>query len=154
MGPRTHRLVFKQECAAPDPHESKHRLGANVVALQMKTKQIFVAFAILATFIGCSPEKDTTVPADFIGVWKTGAPQYADTFLQVPTNGVTLRKDEYTYESYAIVNIENVSEDSRTLYTISYNDLDSGEYKLSFYYDPENGGLIRFNNQEHLIWAR
>ncbi|MEE9231251.1 MAG: hypothetical protein V3U86_11155 [Acidobacteriota bacterium] len=157
MGPRTHRLVFGQECAAPDPpdlHESNHRLGANVVALQMKPKPVFLAFTILATFIGCSPEKDTTVPADLIGVWRTGAPQYADTFLQFTTNGVTLRKDEYTYDSYAIVNIENVSEDSRTLYTISYEDLDGGEYKLSFYYDPANGGLIRFKNQEHLIWAR
>ncbi len=147
-------LGRKRRSSGPHRTGRPGLVAETVWALQMKPIPVLLAFAILATFIGCSPEKDTTVPADLIGVWRTVAPQYADTFLQFTANGVTFGRGEYTDDSYAIVNIENVSEDSRTLYIISYNDLDSEEYKLSFYYDPANGGLITFKNQEHLIWAR
>ena len=41
------------------------------------------------------------------------------------------------------------------LYALHYSGDDSGkEYTLSFYYYPENGGLLRFKGQKNLEWKR
>jgi len=40
------------------------------------------------------------------------------------------------------------------LYNIYYENLKSQEFKLSFYYDPSNGGVIRFKNQGKIEWRK
>ncbi len=157
MGPRTHRLVFEQECAAPDPpdlHERNHRFGANVVALQMKPTPVFLAFAILATFIGCPSAKDTSVPAGLRGVWTTAAPQYEDRFLQFTKDSIIFGTGDNSYDIHAITKIEKAHEATPSLYTISHVNPEGQEYRFSFYYDPAHDGVITFKNQDNIRWKK
>ncbi len=138
----------------PDPHESKHRLGANVVALQMKPKPVLLAFAILATFIGCPSAKDTSVPAGLIGVWTTAAPQYEDRFLQFTKGSIIFGTGENSYDIHPISKIEKAHEATPSLYTISHMNPEGQEYRFSFYYDPGHDGVITFKNQEDITWKK
>ncbi|MFQ5991680.1 MAG: hypothetical protein ACE5NA_04505 [Nitrospiraceae bacterium] len=103
---------------------------------------------------GCQAERTASVPEQLHGVWTTGAPGYADTFLEFTGETVVFGSGLYAANSYLVVNLEEVREEKGSLYTVSYKDIDSEEYQLSFYYDPTNRGVIRFKNQDHLTWAR
>ncbi len=120
----------------------------------MKLKPVFLAFAILATFIGCSPEKDTTVPAGLIGFWTTAALQYEDRFLQFTKDSIIFGTGDASYNIHAITKIEKVHEATPSLYTISYMNPEGQEYRFSFYYDPAHDGVITFKNQENITWKK
>ena len=39
-----------------------------------------------------------------------------------------------------------------SLYTISYLSPEGEEYEFPFYYDPAGDGVIRFKNQQEMVW--
>ena len=45
-------------------------------------------------------------------------------------------------------------EDKKTVYTITYDNIERAEFKLSFYYKPARGGAIQFKNQMDIEWTR
>ena len=122
----------------------------------MKTKIIFLTLAILASFLACQSKENKVVSDELVGVWKTSAPKYKDCFLEFNknfvlfVNGSLLENIDVNF----ISNIENTRIGTQLLYNIYYENLESQEFKLSFYYDPSNGGVIRFKNQEKIEWRR
>ncbi len=120
----------------------------------MKPKPVFLAIAILATFIGCPSAKDTSVPAGLIGVWTTAAPQYEDRFFQFTKDSIVFGTGDDSYEIHAITKIEKAHEATPNLYTISYMNPEGQEYRFSFYYDPRPDGVITFKNQENITWKK
>ena len=123
----------------------------------MNTRQCVIAGPLLLLCLGlsgCQAERTASVPEQLHGVWTTGAPGYADTFLEFTSETVVFGTGLYAANSYLVVNLEEVPEEKGSLYTVSYKDIDSEEFQLSFYYDPTNGGVIRFKNQGRLIWTR
>jgi len=110
--------------------------------------------ALLFSHAGCQAEAVTDIPEYLIGTWTTGAPQYDDRYLQFSSNHVKFGTGEYTYDTFTVVDIKKETEKFRTLYTVSYKEPGGARYKLRFYYDADDGGLLTFKNQAHLIWAR
>lgn len=109
-----------------------------------------VIVAALFSF-GCS--RNTDVPSELIGVWKTAAPNYADRFLAFDQYYVTLGLGAGEEISYIIKNIEAKRESSGTAFTFYYEDSKSEEWTLAFYYESSNGGLIMLNNSNN-IWKK
>jgi hypothetical protein len=107
---------------------------------------------IIALFLpGCS--KNTDVPAELIGVWKTAAPNYADRHLAFDQYYITLGLGAGGEVSYLIKNIKSRKQDSGTAYTFFYVDSEGEEWTLAFYYEPANDGLIILNNSEN-VWKK
>ena len=53
-----------------------------------------------------------------------------------------------------VSSVEKVREGGNTLYTVFYVDAQGVEYKLAFYYEPGNGGVMRWKNQRSIAWTR
>ena len=113
---------------------------------------ILYTAAVIALFsFGCA--RNTDVPAELLGVWKTAAPNYADRHLAFDQSYITLGLGAAGEVSYIIKNIESRKQDSGTAYTFYYVDSDEEEWTLAFYYEPANDGLIILNNSEN-VWKK
>ncbi len=127
----------------------------------MRSPRGIIACALLTllfSHFGCQSDTVNDLPGELVGTWRTAAPGYGDRYLTFTPGSVIFGTGESTYNTYAIVDVKKQREKSRTLYTV-YHKEPAGEhygenYKLSFYYDTDDGGLITFKNQAHLIWAR
>ncbi|MBW2039487.1 MAG: hypothetical protein JRI46_07830 [Deltaproteobacteria bacterium] len=122
----------------------------------MKVERVLVVLVILIIFFGCQCEKNRSVPNDLIGMWKTSAPKYADRLFEFKKDAVIFGTGEGNFDTYAITNIEieKIREEKGILYTIYYENREGEEYKFSFYYYPENRGVIRFKNQKQIMWTK
>ena len=122
----------------------------------MKIKNILLALAILASFLVCQLKENNKIPDELAGVWRTSAPKYKDCFFDLNEhliifgNGHLLENVDVNF----ISKIKNTHMGRQLLYIIYYKNLQNQEFKLSFYYDPSNGGIIRFKNQEKIEWRR
>ena len=122
----------------------------------MKTKNIFLALAILASLLACQSKENKVVSDELAGVWKTSAPKYKDCFFELNehfvifVNGHLLENIDINF----ISKIKSIHNKREILYNIYYENLESQEFKLSFYYDPSDGGIIRFKNQEKIEWRK
>jgi hypothetical protein len=130
-------------------------MGAGPLRLAMKRIRVVMAIALLAALIGCGPERTKGVPPELVGVWRTTATKYADAdcFLGLTTATISFGTggdDSYTR---AVVAVEKSQEDGGTLYTVFYRD-DEGEYKFAFFYEPADGGVIRYKNQKGIVWTK
>ena len=110
------------------------------------------ALAVLAVFCACRAAKNTTIPAELIGVWKTSAPTYADRHFEITKDSLSFGTGGGKFDSHPILGIEEVTKGNDHVYTISYAD---GGHKsvFSFQFYPANG-MIRIKNQEDLQWTR
>jgi len=107
---------------------------------------------IIALFsFGCS--RNTDVPGQLIGIWKTAAPKYADRHLAFDEHYVTLGLGAGGEVSHIIKDIEAKRQDSGTAYTFYYEDSEGEVWTLAFYYEAANGGLIILNNSDN-VWKK
>jgi hypothetical protein len=122
----------------------------------MKAKKVLIVFIFLMTFFVFQCGKKPTVPDDLIGVWKTSTPEYEDRFFEIKKDEIIFGTGEGNVDTHRISNIEmeKVRGAESSLYTIHYKNLEGQEYKFSFYFDPIKHGLIRFKNQDKMVWAR
>ena len=93
-----------------------------------------------------------TIPDPFVGIWKTTAPNYAGRFFQITKDIVVFSIGDGQTDMHPITNVDLLREEGRSLYIISYLSPEGEEYKFPFYYDPAGGGLIRFKNQQQMVW--
>ena len=120
----------------------------------MRRTGIVIVFAVLAALVACGPERTKTPPDELIGTWKTSAPKYADTFIELTRTTITFGAGEAGSHVRSIAAVEKVREDGNILYTVFYVDQGGQEYKLAFYFDPANGGVMRWKNQKSIAWTR
>ncbi|UCF82108.1 MAG: hypothetical protein JSV50_12950 [Desulfobacteraceae bacterium] len=122
----------------------------------MKIKTTFLAFALLTSFSACQSKENSTVPDELTGVWKTSVLKYENCFFELNkhiiifANGNLLENRDINF----ISKIERTSKEGQILYSIYYENLEDKNFKFSFYYDPSNGGVIRFKNQEKIEWRK
>lgn len=95
------------------------------------------------------------VPAELVGIWKTGDAKYKDRYFEFKPGTLTLGMGEGGAETYPIRSIQKSQEERGTLYAVGYmNYAEKVEDVLTFYYDPRGGGTIRFKNQPEIAWAK
>jgi hypothetical protein len=119
--------------------------------------RIVIPLALLAGAVitfGCRHARTTTVPEDLLGRWTTTDPRYKGRYFEfTQSGGMRIGTGDDNVDIYTIWNVESEPEDAFTRYTVTYLNSYVQEYKLLFYYDAFDGGIIRFINQE-LNWTR
>ncbi len=125
----------------------------------MKSTRIFVAVTLLATVIGCQPQSqsqadNSTVPEKLLGVWKTSHSKYADRFIEIKNDALIFGQGGEKVELHALADIHETWEGKSILYSISHLNHEGQRYTFAFYYDPTDGGTIRFKNQKQIIWTK
>ncbi len=126
----------------------------------MRSKGIMLALVIFSSLFGFQCEESKTVPGELIGVWRTSAPKYADCYFEL-TQDLIIFANEAHLEKRSVNRISGIKKTDRgeqVLYTFSYEvhfeDEEGKKGKFSFYYDPSEGGSIRFKNQPKMKWIK
>ena len=120
-------------------------------------EKILILFIFLIIiFFGFQCGKNRTVPDHLIGVWKTSEPKYEDRFFEIDRSTITFGIGGGNFDTHPIINIEieKVAETKGHLYTIYYKDREGQKFKFSFYYHPADHGMIRFKNQDQIVWTK
>lgn len=122
----------------------------------MKSKRIFFVLAILMiTFLyGCV--KKAVFPDGMIGTWKRADSKYERTFLELTQEKIIFGTLEGEVNAHTIKKIkkEKVPGTEEILYTVTYENIEGKEFKFPFYFNPENGGSVRFQNQPEVVWIK
>ena len=122
----------------------------------MKSKKIFAVLAILmiAFLHGCG--KKAAFPDEMIGTWKRTDSKYEGAFLELTHEKIIFGTLSGEVNSHTIKKIkkEKVPDAAETLYTVTYVDIEGKKFKFPFYFNPENGGTVRFQNQPEVIWKK
>lgn len=120
----------------------------------MKLKWIIIGIVVLVASIALMHDRPTLVPDELIGVWTTSNPKYADRSLELSIGTVVFGTSKESVDVYFVSNVKKTVLDSNTLYTVYFHRLDGTDDEVSFYYSPENGGVIQFKNQKHIKWIK
>ena len=94
------------------------------------------------------------MPDDLVGVWKTSARKYADRSLELTKESIIFGTGEGNTDIRPITKVQKVQKDDKILYTASYKNQAGQVYKFSFYYNPADGGTVRFKNQSTIVWRK
>jgi len=114
-----------------------------------------IPFVLLLLQLGCGGEKDTTLPIDLLGVWGTTAPQYLDCSFVLKPDVIIFNNGVNFTSVNRITHVEKIPEKNKTLYEITYVDEENFDYRLSlFYFKGGDRDIIRFKNQQQVIWTR
>src|SRR5574337_982618 len=133
--------------ASPDGPPGGRSLGWR----DMNLRWIFITVAILAFFPGCQSQEKVVIPPELVGVWKTADAKYKDRHFEFRPGTLTLGIGDGNSEKYPIRSITKSQDDRGTLYAVSYmHSAEDVEDVLAFYYDPREGGVIRFKNQPEI----
>ncbi len=120
----------------------------------MKLRWIIIGIAALVAFLVFLPGRPTPLPDELVGVWTTSHPGYADRYLDLTKVTIIFGTGRESIDTNFISNVETTLQDKTILYTIYFHRVGGPEDKVSFYYDPGNGGIIRFKNQKHIEWKK
>jgi hypothetical protein len=122
----------------------------------MKYKFIVLAIAIFATLFGCQFREPTPLPVELLGVWNTSAEKYEGCLFEIKKDSIIFANTRIleALNINTITKIETIHEEKRILCVIHYKSREDQEYKFTFYYDPSEGGSIRFKNQLHIKWVK
>jgi len=106
---------------------------------------------VLVLFAWQPPNRD--VPGQLVGEWHTEDPNYYGRSFEINLVSISFGTGEGKVTTGFINNIKEVREGVRVLYTISYTQ-DDVPSEVSFYYDVAKGEVIRFKNQEKVVWTK
>ena len=125
--------------------------------VKMRLKRFFIISVIITLIFSPGCAKKATVPDELVGVWKTADPKYPDPcFFELTKERIIFGTIEGTVENYLIKSIskEKAKTETRFLYTISYLDNNKLQYDFPVYYHPLEKGIIRFKNQQNIVWTK
>ena len=121
----------------------------------MNLRWLFIAAAILILFPGCRSREEVVIPPELVGIWKTEDPRYENRYFEFTPGTLTLGRGEERTEIHPIRSIKKSQDVHGTLYAVGYmNYAENFEDILLFYYDPGEGGTIRFKNLPEIVWAK
>ena len=122
----------------------------------MKIAGIFLTLAIFAPLLGCLSGGAEGIPTELIGVWKTSAPRYKDCSIELSRDYIIFTNSHVAahVDTNFVLRMKRAEERGRSSYTILYENIHGQRYKLSFYYDPTKGGVIRLKNRKDVEWKK
>ena len=112
-----------------------------------------LSLALVSTLLLCTRETDVSIDS-FMGVWKTSAPKYKDSFFEITESTITFGTGNGYSKNFTVDRVIKTAEEKKTVYKISYIDVEGADFKRAFYYTPKNNGVIRFKNQQQIEWTR
>jgi hypothetical protein len=123
---------------------------------KMKSKWIVISAVILGALLVFLffPIENRDIPENLIGKWITSEPNYQDRFIEITKETFVYGLGGDKLDVYFISNLKANLKNNEILYTISYKNKNGLKFTRSFYYYPENGGLIQFRHQEHIKWMK
>ncbi len=122
----------------------------------MKIVGFFLTLAILSSLFGCLSEKSEGVPSELIGVWKTYSPPYRQCSIELTRDYIIFTNSRLAahIDTNFVLRMKRLPERGHFLCTILYENIHEQRYKLSFYYYPTKGGVIRLKNQIDVEWRK
>ena len=120
----------------------------------MTPRRLSVLVTVLMLLLGCQSRKPSAVPDELVGVWKTLNAQYADRSFEITQTSIIFSTGDGQIDFYPIAAAEQVREGEALLYTILYLNEARQEYRFTFYFEPSNGGVIRWKNKRDIEWAK
>ena len=111
-------------------------------------------FMVSILTVICIAPKTEVAPDYVLGVWKTSQLKYHDRFFEITAATLTFGTGSGNQEIFSIDSVDKVDLKNKTAFTIRYSDAQGTEFNLTFHYAPENGGVSRFKNQQHIEWTR
>ncbi len=122
----------------------------------MKSKKFYAVLCILfiAFTHGCG--RMAAVPDELVGIWKTMDLKYKDTFFELTKEKIIFRtsKGDLNASTIRKIKAKKVPDTDEILYTIVYVDLEGMKAVFPIYFNPKDGGKIRFQNQPKIIWTK
>lgn len=115
--------------------------------------RLVAALVFLNLAAACNPPKDT-LPDELHGVWTTSDPRYAGRFFWLNSDFIVFKTGQDSVSTHRIIKILKAPNNEGVLYTLAYANQDGKELWLSFVYDVLNGGVIRFKNQNDVLWNK
>jgi len=123
----------------------------------MRYKPMIMALAICAVLLACESKEPESLPPEMLAVWETSAPKYEGCYFEIKKNKISFANKAHveTYVVHDIAKIEiTTPKTEKLLCTIYYKGNEGQKYEFSFYYDPSDGGSIRFKNQPTIKWIK
>ncbi len=108
---------------------------------------------VLTSVIGCQFRSEHRVPPYLLGKWQTDSPRYKGLNFEVTENNLVFKTVEGRLNSFVISGLES-SAQGETIATVFYGRQDDLQINVAVFYEPTNGGQIRFRNQLNTIWRR
>ena len=114
--------------------------------------------AILATSLAVSggdTDNEVALPGDFLGVWKTAAPKYQDSFFEISERRLVFGTGGDFRDIHDIDRATATlrGDRRRILYTIWYQTAEDEDASqpFRFYYNSEQR-VLRLENQQDIVW--
>ena len=122
----------------------------------MRSRKYLAVFSILIVLFAGKCAREATIPDELIGVWKTLAFKYRDTFFELRKKAITFGTKEGDINTYTIKNIKRKKNrnDEWISYTVYYQNEYLQKSEFHFYYNSSQNGLIRSKNQQNLVWRK
>ena len=123
----------------------------------MKCKPIIIALTICAVLLACESKGPKSIPPEMLGVWKTSAPKYEGCFFELTKDKLSFANKAHldTFVVHKVSKIEiTTPRVEKLLCTVYYKGSEGQDYEFSFYFDPSDGGSIRFKNQTTIKWVK
>lgn len=112
---------------------------------------ITVSLIVVACWIWGAPNR--RIPDELLGEWHTTETNYADRWFEIDPVCISFVTGQGNVSTGFIREVQAVPQGSRTLYTISYSQ-DGTPNHVCFYYETGKDEVIRFKNQEKIIWIK
>lgn len=122
----------------------------------MKNNRLSQVVWVTIILTASSCVSQTQLPDELLGIWKTEALKYQDTFFEMKTDLLFLGMKTGEVQSFTVTKVERkkLSEEEWVLYTVFYQNDSLQKFEFPFYYNPAKNGVIRFKNQENLVWKK
>jgi hypothetical protein len=129
-----------------------HREG---LAKDMKLKWIIgvVLFILVSVILLPRFFHNRDLPEELNGVWETSSEKYADRYFLLDKNAVGFDTGDGNVEWYEITHVTETREKNTKLYTIEFQQVGGTLFRRLLFFDPSNGGKIRFKNQPGIEWV-
>ncbi|MFV2006615.1 MAG: hypothetical protein ACC667_04175, partial [Longimicrobiales bacterium] len=95
------------------------------------------------------------IPSALIGRWTTTDARYADRAFEITPETFYLGQGDGLFVSYQILRIRLILRKNRDpIHSVEYRDESGDETSFQFLVSDEDGGTIRFTNQQEMVWRR
>ena len=122
----------------------------------MKNNRLSQVVWVTIILTASSCVSQTQLPDELLGIWKTEALKYQDTFFEMKTNLLVLGMKTGEVQSFTVTKVERkkLPEEEWVLYTVFYQNDSLQKFEFPIYYNPAKNGVIRYKNQENLVWKK